>query len=156
MNMTSGLPHVLQTGEPEYYPKITDEMLVASAEDEEHLASLRELGMKAAMTVPMIARGHILGAISLIWAKSGRKYSDIEVELVEELARRSALAIDNARLYQEAQTFNAELEQRVEKRTRQLASSNKQLLIEVDERRKAEAALRKSKSLLQSLFEIRP
>jgi serine phosphatase RsbU (regulator of sigma subunit) len=51
------------------------------------------------MIVPLIARGRTLGAITLVSAESGRRYGRAELELAEELARRAALAVDNARLY---------------------------------------------------------
>ena len=84
--------------------------LVAVARDEEHLALLRELGFTSAIVVPMIARGKTLGAISLISAESGRKYDEADLDLANELALRAALAVDNARLYEEAQTEIAERE----------------------------------------------
>jgi serine phosphatase RsbU (regulator of sigma subunit) len=49
--------------------------------------------------VPLVARGRTLGAITLVSAESGRRYGQAELELAEELARRAALAVDNARLY---------------------------------------------------------
>ena len=58
----------------------------------------------------MIARGKTLGAISLISAESGRKYDEADLDLANELALRAALAVDNARLYEEAQTEIAERE----------------------------------------------
>src|SRR5919202_1327098 len=51
------------------------------------------------MIVPLVARGRTLGAITLVSAESGRRYGQAELELAEELARRAALAVDNARLY---------------------------------------------------------
>jgi len=51
------------------------------------------------VVVPLVARGRTLGAITLVSAESGRRYGTNELELAEELARRAALAVDNARLY---------------------------------------------------------
>jgi PAS domain S-box-containing protein len=99
----TGVYRVLRTGEPEVYPEITDELLAASAQDEEHLRILREVGMRSAMVVPLVARGRILGAITLISAESGRRYGPSHLDFAQHLARRSALAVDNARLYREAQ-----------------------------------------------------
>jgi serine phosphatase RsbU (regulator of sigma subunit)/anti-sigma regulatory factor (Ser/Thr protein kinase) len=65
------------------------------------------------MVVPMVARGRTLGAISIIAAESGRTYGESDLALAEELARRAAMAVDNARLYTElsgiADTLQAEL-----------------------------------------------
>ena len=105
-----GVYGVLRTGLPEFYPEVTDEMLEAAARDEEHLALLRELGFTSAIVVPMIVRGKTLGAVSLVSAESGRKYDEADLDLANELALRAALAVDNARLYEEAQTEIAERE----------------------------------------------
>jgi PAS domain S-box-containing protein len=106
----SGLPNVLRTGRSEFYPEITSEMVEAAARDEEHLRILREIGFTSAIIVPMIARGRTLGAITLVSAESGRHYERADLELAEELARRAALAVDNARLYDEAHREIAERE----------------------------------------------
>jgi signal transduction histidine kinase/ActR/RegA family two-component response regulator len=55
------------------------------------------------MVVPLLARGRTLGVISLVMAESGRRYTESDLVLAEDLARRCALAVDNARLYREAQ-----------------------------------------------------
>jgi PAS domain S-box-containing protein len=101
-----GVAHVIRTGQPEIYTDIPDSLLSEVASDEEQLAILRELGLKSAMTVPMIVQGRALGTISFISAKSGRRYGPEDLTLAEDLARRAALAIDNARLYREAQEVN--------------------------------------------------
>jgi len=62
---------------------------------------LRDVGMTAGLTVPITAAGRHLGALSLISAESGRRFSATDVELAEELARRAGTAIENARLYTE-------------------------------------------------------
>ncbi len=103
---TNGVPQVIRTGQPEIYTDISDEMLVAAVRDEEQLAILRELDLKSAMTVPMTVQGRTLGCISFISTESGRRYGAEDLALAEDLARRAALAIDNARLYSEAQEVN--------------------------------------------------
>jgi signal transduction histidine kinase/CHASE3 domain sensor protein len=101
-NGPTGAGHVIRTGQPEIYPEITDEMLVAAARDEQHLVITRELQIKSAIIVPMTARGHTLGALTLISTQKGRRYDDADLTLALELATRAALAIDNARLYRSA------------------------------------------------------
>lgn len=98
-----GAHQVIRTGQAEVYPEIPEELLLAAAKDERHLQLLRELGMRSAMTVPLIARGATLGAITFVTAESERRYDDADVRLARELAERAALAVDNARLYAEAQ-----------------------------------------------------
>jgi PAS domain S-box-containing protein len=99
---STGVGHVIRTGLPEIYPEITDEMLVASARDTEHLAITRELQIKSALVVPMIARGRTLGALTLISTDTGRRYGETDQGLAMELATRAAIAIDNAQLYRSA------------------------------------------------------
>ena len=107
----TGTYNVARTGRPEIYSDIPDEMLAAAARDEEHLALIRSLGMKSVMIVPMTARGRTLGVITFIAAETGRRYGDEDVMLAEELARRAAMSVDNARLYSERSYIARTLQQ---------------------------------------------
>ena len=98
-NAATGVPNVLRTGKSEIYPEITDEMIAAGAVDEEHLRISRELKLRSALVVPLVARGTVLGAITMVHAESGRRYGTPELALAEEIARRAAISVDNARLY---------------------------------------------------------
>jgi signal transduction histidine kinase/CHASE3 domain sensor protein len=98
----TGVGHVIRTGQPEIYRDISDEMLVASARDADHLRLMRDLKFRSALVVPMIARGRTLGALTLVSTEKGRRYGDEDVALATELATRAALAIDNAQLYRSA------------------------------------------------------
>ncbi|MBV9210441.1 MAG: PAS domain S-box protein, partial [Acidobacteria bacterium] len=106
MDAPRGLPNVLRTGKSELYPDIPDAMLVESVKDPEQLRILRELGFTSAMVVPLIANGRTIGGISFISAESRHHYNAEDLALAEDLARRAALAIDNARLYSSAQEAN--------------------------------------------------
>ncbi|MBK9713397.1 MAG: PAS domain S-box protein [Kouleothrix sp.] len=97
------VPQVVRSGQPELYREVPDQLLVDSARDEEHLQLLRLLGFGSYMCVPMHHRGRVLGTITLVTARSGRRYGLEDLALAEELAHRAAIAIDNARLYREAQ-----------------------------------------------------
>jgi signal transduction histidine kinase len=81
------------------YPEIPDELLVAGCEDAEHLRLARELRLRSAMIVPLSLRDRVLGALSFVYAESGRTYTDQDLAMAEDLARRCANAIENARLY---------------------------------------------------------
>ena len=109
LNAPRGLPNVLRTGQAEIYSHIPDEALIASARDPEHLQMIRQLGLDSLMTVPMIARERILGAITFVATdESGHHYTEADLELAHGLAARAALAIDNARLYRAAREELAE------------------------------------------------
>ena len=97
----SGSAQVIREGRSLLVNEVTEEMLVAGAQDDEHLALLRSLGLHAGLTVPMVAAGKILGALTLISAESGRRFDEADVTLAEELARRAGSAIESARLYAE-------------------------------------------------------
>src|SRR5262249_1849336 len=101
-----GVPQVLRTGRSEMMAEIPDSLLVNAARDTEHLRIVRELGLKSYMVVPLITRGRTLGAITFITAESGYSYGQADLGFAEELARRAAFAVDNARLYKEAQDAN--------------------------------------------------
>jgi PAS domain S-box-containing protein len=96
-----GVPEVLRTGRPLLYPDIPDEMIRSAVQDEEHYRLINEIGMRSAMIVPMVARGRSIGALSFVSGPSGRRFDEFDLELAEELARRCATAIDNARLFSE-------------------------------------------------------
>jgi PAS domain S-box-containing protein len=94
-----GLAKVLLTGQPEFYPEITDALLVATAKDERTLELARSLGFSSAMIVPLVADETTIGAITFVAAESGRHYAAADLRMAEELASRAALAIQNSRLY---------------------------------------------------------
>ncbi|MEO8194488.1 MAG: HAMP domain-containing sensor histidine kinase [Gemmatimonadales bacterium] len=84
---------------------ITDDIeatLAATANGAENLDILRLLGVGSLLTVPLLARGKLLGAVTFVSAQHGRPYSAADVQLAEDLAHRGALALDNAQLYDAA------------------------------------------------------
>ena len=97
-----GAPRVIRTGRSEMVFDVPDEALVAGAQDAEHLELLRRLGIRAYVIVPMVARGRVLGAITFVTAEAGRRFGDIDVVMAEDLARRAAMAVDNAWLHAQA------------------------------------------------------
>jgi PAS domain S-box-containing protein len=94
-----GVRNVVRTGRAELYPEISDEFLVASCVDAEQLRLARELNLRSALVVPLLTHARTLGAISFVFAESARIYTEDDLRLAEELARRCANAIENARLY---------------------------------------------------------
>ncbi|MBI2941305.1 MAG: GAF domain-containing sensor histidine kinase [Chloroflexi bacterium] len=97
-----GVAKVLRTGEPALYPELSEGQL-ATTEGACHLRTLYRLGVRSIVIVPLVAGGRSLGAISFAVGESGRRYGPDDLPLVEAIARRAALAVDNARLYREAQ-----------------------------------------------------
>jgi PAS domain S-box-containing protein len=94
---------VLRTGQPRMVSQISDDMLVARARDAEHLRMLRELEFRSWIGAPLIARGNAIGVLHLIMSDSGRQYRKQDLEVATELGQRAGTAVDNARLYRDAQ-----------------------------------------------------
>jgi PAS domain S-box-containing protein len=92
---------VLSTGRSILVPETSDALLVERATSEEHLRVLRELAVCSLMSVPLLARGRTLGAMTLVSSDPERHYGEEDLSLAEGLAYRCALAVDNARLYRE-------------------------------------------------------
>jgi PAS domain S-box-containing protein len=93
----------IRQGAPDFVPELGDDLLRALAQDEEHLRLWRALGLRSLLVAPLIARGQTLGGIVLAYGDSGRRYAAADQPFAVELALRAALAIDNARLYRQAQ-----------------------------------------------------
>lgn len=145
-----GPARVVRTGAPEMFPFVPPSISrAASGEPEER--RLRDRALQSAVVVPLIARGRVLGALSAVWAVTPRHYGEADLVLFEEVARRVALALDNARLFQEAQDLNASLEQRVQSRTGQLLAIRGRLEDEIAERREAQRRLEASQGQLRRL-----
>jgi predicted ATPase/GAF domain-containing protein len=92
----------LRSGEAILLPEITDDLHRRYTEDDDHFELVCALGTRSGIIVPLVARGQTLGVFTIASATPGR-YGQADLELAQELARRAASAIDNARLYREIQ-----------------------------------------------------
>ncbi|MCY1079845.1 ATP-binding sensor histidine kinase [Archangium lansingense] len=101
----SGLPGVVavRTGEPQVIPEVSDELLRVFSQDEHYLEVMRSFDIRSVMAVPLIAQDKSIGSISLFCVTPKCRYGPADLALAQELARRAAISIDNARLYREAQ-----------------------------------------------------
>jgi len=111
LDLTSKHPvaRVLRTGQSELATNIARGGLNLASLEPERATTLRELGFLSTIVTPLVARGHPIGALSFIHAESGRQYTTADLDLAEEVARRAALAVDNATLYRDAQVAAARL-----------------------------------------------
>ncbi|HSX40385.1 MAG TPA: ATP-binding protein [Candidatus Saccharimonadales bacterium] len=100
---TSGVPKVLRTGKPEFFPYISDEMLIAAVKNKEQLKIIRNLGISSAITVPLRMNKKVIGAITFVATESGHHFTKTDLATAQELANRASLALENARLYTESQ-----------------------------------------------------
>lgn len=113
LNVDYGIPKVVRTGEPDFFPQVPESLLQMAAQGEDHLTILHELGFYSSMCIPLIARGRTLGAVTFVLSKPEASYSSADLVLAEDLARRAALAVDNARLYGQAQEVGENLRQAI-------------------------------------------
>lgn len=93
----------LQSGQVQLITQVTADQIHQMAYDHEHWQVLQQLQIQSMIVAPLSVQGRILGALSLITADSRRTYNETDLMLAEDLARRAALAVENARLYRQAQ-----------------------------------------------------
>lgn len=129
INAPAGAGMVLRTGKAVMYPTVSEELAFASARNNPKILSIiQELGFSSYITVPLISRKKILGAISCMLGNGNRTYTKTEFNLTIELAKKVALAVENAQLFKKAQE-------------------------ELKVRRKMETQLRNSRNQLEIIFQ---
>ena len=92
--------HAALGGESSYMPEITDADLQAAAVDAQDLDLVRRVGARSVLVAPLLARRSVIGVLTLMINRPGRRYGRDHLVLAEQLATRAALAIDNARLFE--------------------------------------------------------
>ena len=99
----TGVGAALRTGQAQLIPQVSEALLAATAQNDEHLALMHSMEFVSAMVAPLRARGQTLGTLSFVSSQAGHEYTPENLAFAEELAQRAAKAIDNARLYQQAE-----------------------------------------------------
>ncbi len=97
-----GAPAMVRSAEPLMISDSIDITIAAAANGEENLRILRQLEIEAVLTVPLIARGKLLGAITFIGTRTGNNFVDADVDLAVDLAARAAMALDSAQMHETA------------------------------------------------------
>ena len=100
---TNPVMEVIKTGETRYIGGFDETIVRRIARNDDHAALLRQLWPTGSVTVPLVARGKVLGAMTFGTTRPGRAYTRYDLSLAEELGQRAGMAIDNARLYQAEQ-----------------------------------------------------
>lgn len=118
---------VLSTRQPRIFTEISDELMRSLSRNEDHYRMLKQLSIKSAILVPLLIRDKIFGIMSMVCSDSSRRFNEEDYIFAVELARRITLAVENTRIYRELQESNADLEDRVAKRTLELEAINKEL-----------------------------
>ncbi|HWC35383.1 MAG TPA: SpoIIE family protein phosphatase [Mycobacteriales bacterium] len=96
-----GAPSVVASGESLLFADLDQALLESMADSDEHRDVIRALGMSSAMVVPLTGRSGTFGAITLLYADSGRRYAPEDMSFVEDVARRAALALETAETFRE-------------------------------------------------------
>ncbi len=94
----AGMPNVIRTGQPEFYPVIDEAVLESLDTSEEQRDVVRKLVLRSSVSVPLVKRGQVLGGLQLIMTESGRQYTEDDVTLAEAVAARIASSVENLRL----------------------------------------------------------
>jgi len=111
---------VIRSGKPVLIRHVSESTIAQTAQDAEHEQLLRSLGLRSLMILPMQIQSEVIGTLTLVSAETSREFDQTDVQLAEELARRAALAVENAQLY-------TEMEERVRARTSELTAVNHEL-----------------------------
>jgi signal transduction histidine kinase/HAMP domain-containing protein len=106
----SGAGLAVKTQEPVLVKQVDEDLLRERSTTAEQQAAALQLGIRSYLAVPLVARGRTLGAISLMMSDSGREYTEADVSIAMELARRAAIAIDNEMLYRASVALRMEAE----------------------------------------------
>jgi sigma-B regulation protein RsbU (phosphoserine phosphatase) len=107
---------VIRSGQPELLAKIADASLRSFAQGSVHARFMITHNYRSAVVVPLRARGRTFGAISILRldldksVRQAEPYGQEDLELALELARRAAMAIDNARLFSDLRRLEQRLE----------------------------------------------
>jgi K+-sensing histidine kinase KdpD len=103
-SMNHPVSNVMRTGQSEFAPEINDAWMSAVATSPRHLALMRDLELRSLIAVPLLVPGLTLGVLTFCYAaSSGRHYCREDLWLAEDLAHRTAIVVENARLYHELQ-----------------------------------------------------
>lgn len=102
-----GVLRVAREQKPEIVASVTEQIIREFARDDEHRNALLAMRIRSYICVPLSSRDRALGVLSMAVSEtSGRSYTEADVSIAAELARRASVAVDNARLYREAQDAN--------------------------------------------------
>ncbi len=115
-----------------YEVLLTQEPIALTASEMQAASLLREREAQTLLLLPMIARGQTIGLVELERRQDARPFAASEIRLAQVIANQAAVAIQNARLYEEIRRFTEELERRVEERTQELARALRDLTAERD------------------------
>jgi signal transduction histidine kinase len=92
----------LRSGEPVVISDVNNSALAAIAPDPDGQAAIRAAGIQSLALLPLCGRGRLLGVLTLGMTRPDRRFTKADLPALEDVAQRTALGADNARLYQQA------------------------------------------------------
>ncbi len=112
LSVPTGAARAINSGRSEHIRHVTDDVMATLPADAEQLALIRRLNMRSVIFVPLAVAGRQpFGALVLVMAESGRIFHDEDLAVAEELGRRAATGVENARLYTERSRVAETLQQ---------------------------------------------
>jgi PAS domain S-box-containing protein len=142
---------VVESKHPRLMAEVSPQYLESVARSDEHLRGLRALDPRSLIVVPLLARGALLGALVLVSSRPGRTYGEEDLRLAEKVASRAALAIENARLYEDAWSLTDDLREA----NQQMVSATIRAQELTEEAEAAKAQLAESERELREVAEFR-
>lgn len=92
----------IRTGQPEFLKIIDPEIIKNNTFDNKHFELITSIDIQSHISVPLIIRGRVIGALNLFVGKNRPAFDDRDFAVFQELARHASLAVDNARLYRDS------------------------------------------------------
>jgi len=148
-NQLHGVHHVIRTGKSELLSDIAPLIKNAGITDAEHLQLIRQLDLRSAIIVPLRADSRVVGAITLVTSESGRRYTERDLAVADDLARRAGDAIQKALLFAEVSESRRRLEEQAAELATQadeLEQTAAELEATVDELRTSNDEIRREKA----------
>jgi len=103
---TEAAIRVLATGRPVFYQNLTEATVDQDVSHPGRREVIKKIKPHSVIHAPIQAYGKVLGVLTVARSKSPQPYTELEVELTQELGKRAAFAIENARLFRKAQEAN--------------------------------------------------
>jgi PAS domain S-box-containing protein len=110
-DMEAGIARVIRNGAAELIPELSEEMVRAMAQDDQHFELIKDENMRSRIVAPLLSHDRVFGALSLATSDSGRVFDEDDLRLAEEVGRRTGTALENARLYAERSYIASTLQQ---------------------------------------------
>jgi PAS domain S-box-containing protein len=151
-----GVPSVVRSGRAEMIAEIPEQLLIEVAQDEQHLRILKDLGLRSYLVAPLLHGAKAFGGITFVFAESGRTYTEEDLVIAEDLARRAGTAIENARLVADIEESREQMEHQaleLELQATELQSQAAALEEQTEELKAAAGRLRKADDEKAALLE---